>query len=343
MGRVKGKQSSGAQSWQAFIAERIRNKKVVPLISNRMAADLVLNGYDKLLDAYVEYVEDVRGDDDDFRIERQSLSQMLQFRNVADPVIRKRRDPLTIKLDFINFIKNRLYDLAETDGTDPDILENIDEKFDDLSLTEFADQLGYPRFQGERDPYLLLASFDLPIYITTSAHDFMEQALRRNGKTPRSEICRWKPDLDTIPSELDADYDPGDERYQNEPLVYHLYGSDRYPESLVLTEDDYMQFLVATSQNVGRKTDAVYWRVRQAMSDSSLLLLGYHLETWELRSLFWGLIVPRTQKLAGAVNIQLEPSKLERLYLERYMDEYHQLEVYWGNVETALWEIRQTL
>ena len=122
------------------------------------------------------------------------------------------------------------------------------------------------------------------------------------------------------------------------PLVFHLYGIDEIPASLVLTEDDYLKFLVSATAAIGSSTDPVPGRIRQAMSDSSLLLLGYQLHAWDLRALFWGLVVPRTQKLAGAVTIQLEPGELEKRYLQRYMQE-HQFDVFWGDAQVALGEI----
>ena len=64
---------------------------------------------------------------------------------------------------------------------------------------------------------------------------------------------------------------------KEQPLVYHLHGFDQYPESLVLTEDDYLEFLVAISSDKGRNTDPVPKPVREALVESSLLLLGHSL------------------------------------------------------------------
>ena len=50
---------------------------------------------------------------------------------------------------------------------------------------------GPPDFGAEDEPHAVLAELPLPIYITTNYDDFMAAALRRAGKEPRREICRW--------------------------------------------------------------------------------------------------------------------------------------------------------
>lgn len=62
---------------------------------------------------------------------------------------------------------------------DGEILEEVEEQFDALTFATFCGQLGYPHFEGGRNhPLLILADFELSIYITTSYHDFLEEALR---------------------------------------------------------------------------------------------------------------------------------------------------------------------
>ena len=213
-------------------------------------------------------------------------------------------------------------------------MAELEEEFDDVVFPEFSQRLGYPRFTTAPDPLLILAELPLPIYLTTSYHNFVEVALRQLGKQPRTEICRWHSGLEGRPSVFDDDYQPTPE----EPLVYHLHGLDTFPGSMVLTEDDYLEFLVAISQNVGRGADPIPRRVRQAMADSSLLLLGYDLHSWDLRVLFWGLIKPRPLQQTS-VSIQVRPGEVEREYLQKYLDEF-EFKVYWGTIEQYLQELR---
>jgi len=328
MPRIRTGQRKVARTWQQVIIERIKAGKVVPLISNVGSNDLVLGGNADLINAYATYINYPLPDKD-------NLPQMAQFISVTDENV---TDPRVVKEDYINFVKNRLFDIAERDGTDEDALAEIEERFDDVDFSEFSETLGYPRFSPDQiNPLLILAEFPLPIYLTTSYHNFIEVALRRAGKNPRTEICRWHKGLESIPSVFDNDYQPT----KDEPLVYHLHGFDAHPGSLILTEDDYMEFLVAISQNVGRGTDPIPRRIRQAMADSSLVLLGYNLRSWDFRVLFWGLIKPRPLQQTS-VSLQLSPNDVEKKYLQKYLNEF-EFKVYWGDIYQYTQELRQAL
>ncbi|HEX2123689.1 MAG TPA: toll/interleukin-1 receptor domain-containing protein [Thermoanaerobaculia bacterium] len=67
------------------------------------------------------------------------------------------------------------------------------------------------------------------------------------------------------------------------PLVYHLFGHYADPKSLVLTEGDLIEFLVA----VVRGTPAVPDQVRSMLADQSgsFLFLGFGFHNWYLRVL----------------------------------------------------------
>lgn len=328
MPRIRTGQRKVARTWQQVIIERIKAGKVVPLISNVVSNDLVLGGNADLINAYATYINYPLPDKD-------NLPKMAQFISVTDENV---TDPRVVKEDYINFVKNRLFDIAERDGTDEDALAEIEERFDDVDFSEFSETLGYPRFgRDQTNPLLILAEFPLPIYLTTSYHNFIEVALRRAGKNPRTEICRWHKGLESIPSVFDNDYQPT----KDEPLVYHLHGFDAHPGSLILTEDDYMEFLVAISQNMGRGTDPIPRRIRQAMADSSLVLLGYNLRSWDFRVLFWGLIKPRPLQQTS-VSLQLSPNDVEKKYLQKYLNEF-EFKVYWGDIYQYTQELRQAL
>ena len=244
------------------------------------------------------------------------------------------------KEHYLQSLKDMLMGRAQAhpDEVDPGLVTRLGRDYRSRTFSELAFRLGYPRYdQEQQDPLRLLAELPVHTYITTSHHDFIEVALRRAGKEPRTEICRWHKGLEGIPSVFEDDYQPTKE----EPLVYHLHGSNAYPGSLVLTEDDHMEFLVAISQNIGRDTDPIPRRVRQAMADSSLVLLGYTLCNWDFRVLFWGLIKPRPLHQTS-VSVQLEPGELERNYLQKYLSEF-EFQIYWGDVYQYAQELRQAL
>ncbi|UCG25556.1 MAG: SIR2 family protein [Chloroflexota bacterium] len=133
--------------------------------------------------------------------------------------------------------------------------------------------------------------------------------------------------------ELDPNYYPT----SDEPLVYHLLGLDAYPASMVLTEDDYLDFLVSISAD----RRIIPGRVKQALSDSSLVLLGYELLGWDFRVLFRGLITrKRSARRTLSLAIQLAPATDEagqptemtgaQSYLERYFYKAN-FDIYWGS------------
>jgi hypothetical protein len=147
-----------------------------------------------------------------------------------------------------------------------------------------------------------------------------------------------------VPSvfELDRHYEPT----AHEPLVYHLHGLETIPSSLVLTEDDYLDFLVKVSWD----NTVIPPRIAEALTDSSLLLLGYHLQDWDFRVMFRGLInrkrgSRRLLSLAIQLSLDQESSQIQSMdeaeeYLEKYFDKAN-FKVYWGQTEEftrELWE-----
>ena len=222
-------------------------------------------------------------------------------------------------------------------------MQAIEAQFDALGFGGLCQQLGYPRFAGgAADPMLLLSEFDLPIYLTTSYHGFIEAALQRKGKHPRSDYPRWHRDLERYPSAFDSNYEPTTPNFVNEPLVYHLLSYDEVPSSLVLTEDDHLKFMVACSTDIGKNTDRVHGRMRDALSDSSLLVLGYSLASWEFRALFWGAIVHRSQSLTSMITLQLEPSPQEKKYVDSYLDLF-EFKTVWSKVEDYVQALYQAV
>jgi hypothetical protein len=262
---------------------------------------------------------------------------MAQFKITTE---KRMADSWELGRDYVNFVKSKLCDIAEDAQISRDVLDEVEAEFDDISLSEVSARLGYPRFDEQAtDPLLVLADLPLSIFVTTSYHGFLEAALKRAGKTPRTAFCHWRNGSGDISSVLDRDYEPS----QAEPLVYHLYGFDEYPDSLVLTEDDYLEFLVAVSRDASRqKIDPIHPRVRGVVASRSLVLLGYDLHSWDFRALFWGLIKPRSSQDKLGFSVQLEPDAVKKEYLSKYLQKAR-FEVYWGDVRQFTRELYQVL
>jgi hypothetical protein len=197
------------------------------------------------------------------------------------------------------------------------------------------------------DPFIVLAELPLPIYVTTNVSSILEHALVKAGKAPERGICRWKKDIDMEPTvfETEPDYRPSEYR----PLVYYLYGHIDVPDSLVLTQDDYFDFLIGVTQN----KDLVPPSVRASLVNSSLLLLGYPFESWDFRVLFRWLIdlegSSRRDRYAH-VAAQFDPEDSEmidteraRSYLSSYFNRNANISLYWGASQAFISDLQKEL
>jgi len=196
------------------------------------------------------------------------------------------------------------------------------------------------------EPHWILANLDLPIYITTDPSNLLVKALSCAGKTPQIEICRWNDDL----AEKDpiADQDLNYEPTVKNPLVFHLFGRLEEPDSLVLTEDDYFDYMIGVTKH--RKL--IPRKVPRALTDSALLFLGFQLDEWNFRVLFRTLMGQegrKRRKEYAHVAAQIDPEEGRildaegaRRYLESYF-QYGNISIYWGSPEDFLKELQRRL
>jgi hypothetical protein len=178
----------------------------------------------------------------------------------------------------------------------------------------------------------VLADLPLPIYITTNYDDLLVRALRARGKSPRRELCRWNKFVEKHPSCFDKR--GGFEPTPQTPVVFHLHGHDEIPESLVLTEDDYLDFLVNVSRG-----ELIPPRIQQALTGASLLFVGYRLADMNFRVIFRGLVGSLEGSLRRiSVSVQMPPEDLgesgaaRRAYLAKYFDA-QKVRIYWGSAQ----------
>ncbi len=308
--------------------DRIRAGRVVPIISDEACFELALRGYQPFLAEYAAIANYPLADKENLV----KVAKFYQLQGMRDEAGK----PLTIsdealKSHYLTCVKSYIYRLAEGTGSAADALAEAEAQIDALAVSAFANQLGYPPLDGGRtDPLLVLANLPIKIYLTTSPYTFIEAALRRAGKQPRTEICRWRRELDSIDSVIDDAYKPS----AQEPLIYHLHGLDRYADSLVLTEDDYLEFLVNVAQGQGNNAvDRIHALVRKALSDD-LIVLGFSLNSWAFRVLYAGLIKPNSkQEDRGICCLQLNPSPEETRYLEDYLRREAKFDVFWGSLQ----------
>ncbi len=325
MGRFRIQKATAAQKgWKESLIDRINEGKALPILSYVVDSTLIFSDIQELIDGWAYYT--------DYPFDNRNLAYMAQFQTVIAQS--RGQDSEYIKRDYLSFLKMALQQIA-----DPDMVEDLQEDInaDKLTFTETADRLNYPNFNnGPDNPLLILAKLPLPIYLTTCSHTFLELALAREGKNPHPEICYWNNQLGRIPSVFATN--PNYHPTVAEPLVYHLHGIDAHPASMVLTEDDHLDFLVNTS----RDWEGIPLVVRQALTDSALMLLGFGLASWDFRTVFRGLIRQSlAERRPKSVAIQLQGNEHQQNYLQNYLDQEGKFEVYWGETQDFMQEIWQ--
>ena len=210
-------------------------------------------------------------------------------------------------------------------------------------MTAFAHLLGYPRFDQEQTlPLQVLANLPFKTYLTISTMTFLEDALHKAGKKPLTRMCRWHGPIDAPEKDLwliPDDYRPS----AQQPLVYHLCGLDAHPQtgallpdSLALSEDDHLEMLVNLAQDRGKQNaDRLPAIVRGALFDD-VILLGFSLDSWAFRGLYYGLIRQTGQERdrRGVCAVQLPPEEREKQekFLQGYLDREARFDIFWGDL-----------
>ncbi|HUK48100.1 MAG TPA: SIR2 family protein [Terriglobales bacterium] len=218
-----------------------------------------------------------------------------------------------------------------------------------LKIAEHLKSKGYPDFSASDEPHHVLAALRLPIYLTTNYDDFMYKALLAAGAQPVREVARWNSELlENVESKFDTGYEPTREC----PVVFHIHGHWDLPESMVATEDDYLDFLVniardlATSPTDASKKSILPTRIRRALKGSTLLFLGYSLADINFRVILRGLVGSLSPTLLQMnLSVQYccgEPGDLER-YIESYFDHTLRLHVFWSSARQFCQDMNQRL
>jgi len=217
----------------------------------------------------------------------------------------------------------------------------------DWMIKRLKDELAkskYPDFLSPSEPHSVLADLELPVYLTTNYDDFMSQALRvgTRNRQVRTDYCRWNTLISQAPTVFasDRNYEPSDK----EPLVYHLHGRMDDPKTLVLTEDDYIDFLV----RMAKVPTLLPPRIQESIKSTSLLFIGYRLADWNFRVLFRWLVEPLEPSIRGlSVTVQLPPEEAGtvakgrgREYLEEYFRKM-EMSVFWGTASEFATKLRE--
>jgi hypothetical protein len=222
--------------------------------------------------------------------------------------------------------------------------------FPKMAIQQEIKNRGAPDFNAANSPHGMLADLELPIYVTTNYDDFMAQAIRTRGNAPEVDYFRWHNYDRTVGNWPDRaePWEPTDKQ----PLVYHLHGHKDHLEYLVLTEEDYLNFLLRISEPTDPRgqetpqTSLLPPPVVKALASNALLFVGYSVKDWTFRILFRGIAeaIKRRMEMPN-ISIQLPPKDVApgkrdeaREHLRRLLSMSQGLRtedvgVYWGKAE----------
>jgi hypothetical protein len=260
------------------------------------------------------------------------------------------QDPMFPRSELSDYLQHMLINRVtdEADLTKPEHRALVNRAAQALSSRTPLDDLfrvaGALRQMTEpAEPHRVLASLPLPIYITTDPSSLLAQALETAGKQPRVEYCRWNEQIESLPTIYDAE--PNYRPTVAQPLVYHLFGRLDVPESIVLAEDDYFDYLIGVTSN----NELIPPVVRRALSDTGLLFLGFRLDAWDFRVLFRSIMNREgSSRRIGYTHVaaQVDPEEgriLEPARARRYLESYFgdaKISIFWGNLEDFARELQ---
>ncbi len=209
-------------------------------------------------------------------------------------------------------------------------------------------RLRRPVENAAADPHVTLAQLAQPIYLTTNYDNLLKQAF--GDREIVRETCRWNSTLLNLRSAMDGKYEPT----RAKPLVFHLHGLTEMPKSMVLSEDDYLDFLVNLSRDLASvpKRPMLPICVRDALKNFTLLFVGYSLKDINFRVILRGLLGPllpseRCMSLTVQFHNSGSTSPEEEARLRAYLEEYFgwtmRLQVYWGTASDFMRELQTRL
>jgi NAD-dependent SIR2 family protein deacetylase len=144
-------------------------------------------------------------------------------------------------------------------------------KFGELRLRESLNEKLSVSEVKPGEVHHILASWPIKAVLTTNYDNLMERAFSKKDKDPAKAIYNHHGDQEQLK------VPPSVEK----PLVYKLHGSLENVDSMVITEDNYIDFLISLIEGNPKLPDAISAIFRT----DSILFVGYGLKDWNIRVL----------------------------------------------------------
>lgn len=254
-------------------------------------------------------------------------------------------DRLTVGRKFMRFVRKLICE---------EYKELLGDDCADTDINALIEQVAGLRRQYDEDQDAIygLASLPFPVYITTNADSLLVSALKAHNKEPREAIFPWNPILPLRMQDfpelrdllvLDPNFIPSAKK----PLVYYLFGRIDYPETLVLTEDDYLDYLM----RIRIPDSGLPNKIKAKVNWESLLFLGFSHDDWSFRVMLRSLLgpsedKPRDRRLLAAALVGADTHYEEFMRMQKYLEQYFEeqnIRIFWGSTIDFVRELEKAL
>ena len=279
------------------------------------------------------------------------------------PLAPRNRDDLAQVAQYLSYRQSRKYAFAELRKY---LISQVRERFEtDLKaaglrlgkdfmncepyeglLNEMMVEVGTAqRSSNPADVHRLLARLPLKVFVNANRDNLLRDALIEQGKKPQVQLCTWRV-VNDMPKPIGDAPPKGYVPSVQEPLIFHVFGNLEQPESLVLTEDDYFDFLTAVTRAEFLKKLGIPGSVSSAFAASGWLLLGFQPDDWDFRVLLRGILKQpgnRQGEQSVRVAVQINPAEGAQIDPDRatkYIDTFFQTQgkmtTFWGTPEAFM-------
>jgi hypothetical protein len=161
------------------------------------------------------------------------------------------------------------------------VAQQYEDAFGPNTMRSSAAQFYTSEDYGPSDVHCSLASLPFSLILTTCHDALLTRALQESGKKPR--VCRYhfRGDRHDNPEFTPSETPDG-------PVIYHLFGFVQEPRSLVLSENDVLDFLIAIVSERSPLPNTLSRILKR--KDQSFLFVGFGIKQLHLRILLKMLI-----------------------------------------------------
>jgi SIR2-like domain len=346
--RLKNRTLSNAEMDWTDVCRNIKNGTVLPVIGNALRNDGIFDWYFKSKDI-ASGNQTIKTVDDYLSLRWADFLEypLMDTTNLARVAIYNRvlsKSDVEAKENYLLFLKGILLEVAGADPQVQDQVPQLEEQIEQLSFSDLVVELDYPRLpSGKEDPLRCLARMHLPLYITTSYYDFLERTLEAEGYSPRTQICFWSGEQASVPAEHRTQH--ALELDRDNPVVFHLFGLERYPYTMVVSEGDYMDYLMKLTRDTNTQNPILPLYLTDALASAKLILMGYRLQDWDFRVLYR--LIGESKLRPSSLLVQVDPKQLARDILKsdearKYLEKYFQDKsfiVHWGDPDDFVYQL----